>query len=109
MQAIAELARWEVFAFLAALLAVVVIQMLTGQINTRGLFFGRKGDGTQYFSAERVQLLTITLGAAFQFLSEVLRDPGKFPVVSGSWILLLGGSHLVFLGGKLGASYLGRS
>ena len=109
MQDVAQLARWEVLAFLGALLTVVVIQLLTGQINTRGLFLGRKGDGTQYFSAERVQLLAFTLGAAFQFLSEVLRDPGRFPVVSGSWIMLFGASHLVFLGGKLGASYLGKS
>ena len=109
MQAIAQLARWEVLAFLGALFAVVVTQLLNGQINTRGLFLGRKGNGTQYFSAERVQLLVFTLGAAFQFLSEIFRDPTKFPVVSGSWIVLLGGSHLVFLGGKLGASYLGKS
>lgn len=88
---------------------MVCVQLLTGQINTRGLFLGRKGDGTQYFSAERVQLLLFTLGAAFQFLSEVLRDPVKFPAVSGSWLLLLGGSHLVFLGGKLRASFLGKS
>ena len=81
MRLVTELAYWEILAFLTALFAVVVIQLLAGQINTRGLFLGRKGDGTQYFSAERVQLLLFTLGAASQFPSEVLRNPVRFPVV----------------------------
>lgn len=109
MQSVAQLAYWEVLALLVGFLALVCIQLVTGQINTQGLFFGRKGDGKQYFSAERVQLLLMTLGAASQFLSDVLRDPVKFPVVPESWILVLGGSHLLYLGGKLGASFLGKS
>jgi hypothetical protein len=80
-----------------------------GRSNTRGLFTGQKGDGTEYFSPERVQLLLFTLGAAFQFLSGVLRDPTQFPVVSGSWILLLGGSDVLYLGGKLAATFLSKS
>ena len=100
--------KWEVLIFLGGLAALVALQLLTGQINTRGLFLGWKGDGTQYFSAERVQLLLFTLGAAFQFLSDVLRDPSRFPLVSESWLLVLCGSHLLYLGGKLGASFLGK-
>jgi hypothetical protein len=106
MQALAQLARWEALAFLAALFALLLVQLFAGQINTRGLFVGRKGDGTQYFSPERVQLLLFTLGAAFQFLSSILRDSTRFPVISDSWILALGGSHLLYLGGKFSASFL---
>ena len=109
MRLLTELAYWEIQAFLTTLFAVVCVQLLTRQINTRGLFLGRKGDGTRYFSAERVQLRLFTRGAVFQILSEILRDPVKFPAVSGSWLLLPGGSHLVFLGGKLRASFLGKS
>jgi len=109
MQAVTQLAYWEVLAFLGMFFALVSVQLLAGQINTSGLFVGRKGDGTQYFSPERVQLFLFTLGVAFQFLSSVLRDPTKFPVVSDSWILVLGGSHLLYLGGKFGASFVGKS
>jgi hypothetical protein len=104
-----ELAYWEVLAFLMVFFGLVCVQLLTGQINTRGLFTGQKGDGSQYFSPERVQLLLFTLGAAFQFLSSVLQEPTKFPIVSDTWILVLGGSHLMYLGGKLGAFFLGKS
>lgn len=109
MHWLAELAHWEVLGFLMALLSLICVQLLAGQINTRGLFLGRKGDGTQYFSPERVQLMLFTIGFAFQFLAGVLRDPSKFPVVSESWILVLGGSHLLYLGGKAGAFFLGKS
>jgi len=109
MHSLTQLVYWEVLAFLGMLFALVSVQLLAGQINTSGLFLGRKGDGTQYFSPERVQLFLFTLGVAFQFLSNVLRAPTKFPVVSDSSILILGGSHLLYLGGKFGASFLGKS
>ena len=109
MHSLAELMYWEVLAFLMALFGVVCVQVLSGQINTRGLFTGHKGDGTEYFSPERVQLLLFTLGAAFQFLSSVLQDPTKFPIVSDTWMVVLGGSHLLYLGGKLGAFFVGKS
>ena len=109
MRWLAELTRWEVLVFLMALLSLVLVQLLAGRINTTGLFLGRKGDGTQYFSPERVQLMLFTLGFAFQFLTGVLRNPSKFPFVSESWILVLGGSHLLYLGGKVGAFFLGKS
>jgi hypothetical protein len=108
MNALTELARWEVFGFLLVLIALVCVQLLSGQINTKGLFIGRKGDGTSYLSPERVQLLVFTLAAAFQFLSNVLRDPSRFPVVSEYLIFALGGSHLFFLGGKLAPRFSGN-
>jgi hypothetical protein len=109
MRAVTELGYWEVLVFLMALFASIALQLFTGQINTRGLLLGQKGDGSQYLSPERVQLLLFTLGAAFQFLSSVLRDPSKFPVVPESWIYLLCGSHVVYLGGKVGAAFWGKS
>jgi hypothetical protein len=103
-----RLIGWEIAFLLFGLAGIVVTRLLTGDINTNGLFRGVKGDGTQYFSPERVQLLLFTLGAAFQYLVSVLNEPSRFPAVSTSWLVALGGSHVVYLGGKLGASLVGR-
>ena len=52
-----ELAYWEVLLFLLMLFGLISVHLFTGRINTKGLLKGTKGDGTQYFSPERVQLL----------------------------------------------------
>ncbi len=115
MPQLVALMKWEVIVFLGALAGVVAVQMLTGQINTSGLLYGhisgrRRGED-EYFSPERVQLLVLTLGAAFYYLSEVLNNPntGTFPPLPESWVALLGGSHLVFLGGKSYARWFAGS
>jgi hypothetical protein len=94
---------WEVWLFLLSLAAVVVMGLFNGQINMKGLLHG-KGKGSTEISPERVQLLLFTLGAAFQYVTQVLEHPNSFPQVPETWIALLGGSHLVYLGGKFGAS-----
>ena len=108
MVTLINLVYWETLLLLLGLLFLILSSLLTGGINTRGLFQGTKGDGTKYFSPERVQLLLFTLGAAFQYVSAVLRDPTVFPVVDSTWIALLGGSHAVYLGGKFGALFAGK-
>jgi hypothetical protein len=100
---------WETYLLLFGLLGLAATLLLTGQINTDGLLYGKKGDGTTYLSPERIQLLLFTLAAAFQYLETVLRDPTSFPSVPGGWIAVLGGSHAVYLSGKLGASFVGKS
>ena len=103
-----NLIYWQTIGLVLALFAVVTIHLLTGQINMMGLMYRISGGGTPYLSPERVQLLLITLGAAFQYLVAVLRNPSVFPDVNGAWLAVLGGSHAVYLGGKLGASILGK-
>jgi len=103
-----KIAYCEVLLFLLALAAFVVAQVFTGGINTRGLLSGTRGDGSRYFSPERVQLLLFTIGVAFQYTLAVLHEPTKFPAVSTGWLLVFGGSHAVYLGGKLGASLVGK-
>jgi len=93
---------------LAGFVGLVVIQILTGEINTEGLLYGAKGNGSQYISPERVQLLLFTLAFAFQYLSQLLQKPAAFPTVPESSIALLAGSHAVYLGGKLSALLIGR-
>jgi hypothetical protein len=104
-----ELAYWEVLLFLLMLFGLISVHLFTGRINTKGLLKGTKGDGTQYFSPERVQLLLFTIGASFQYLAALLHEPTRFPIVPEGWLLILGGSHVVYLGGKFGASLLGKS
>jgi hypothetical protein len=115
-----NLISWEIQIFLLVLFGIVVIQLLTGQISTKNLLYGRKNDtgepivGTDglpkgrkkddsiYFSPERVQLLLFTLGAAFYYLTQVLNNPnpGTFPPLPQSWPAVIGGSNAIYLGGK---------
>jgi hypothetical protein len=117
---IVQLVAWEIKGFLIALAAIVAAQLLGGQISTKHLLYGRKNDtgqpvnnpdgtlryrkteDTLYFSPERVQLLLMTLGAAFYYLTQVLNNPnpGTFPDVPSSWTTALGGSNALYLGGK---------
>jgi hypothetical protein len=78
MASIIEIIAWEVRLLLFALFAIVVLQLLTGQINVSGLLLRKEGDGA--FSPERVQLLLATIASAFQYLSLVLKDHTHFPI-----------------------------
>jgi len=96
------LAQTEVFIFLVGLGAIIVYRLLTGEINTNYLLYGRKKGGGRYFSPERLQLLLFTLGTAMFYLNDVLqhRTSGILPDVSPQTLALLGGSHALYLGGK---------
>ena len=109
MAFVVKLIYWETVLFLFGLLTLVASSLLTGRINSQGLLQGTKGDRTTYFSPERVQLLLVTLGSAFQYILSVWKHPTSFPPVDASWLAILGGSNFVYLGGKLGASLLGRT
>jgi hypothetical protein len=95
---------WPCRILLGALTAVVAHQLITGRINTKGLFHGRRGDGSQYFSPERVQLLMITLAGAARYLSLVMAHPAcapgqtcSLPDFPTEWLQMVGGSHAVYL------------
>ena len=103
MPDVTNVITWEVLGFLFALFGIVVAQLLTGQINARGLLMRKEGDRS--FSPERVQLLLATLAVAFQYLSRTLKDPTQLPQVPQSWLLLFGGSHALYIGRRF---YLNR-
>jgi hypothetical protein len=102
MQALATVVTWEVGLFLGALATIVVFQILTGQISTKRLLFGRRRNGQVYLSPERIQLLVLTLAAAGQYVYLFLQDSSRsaLPEVPQSTLALLGGSHGIYLGGK---------
>ena len=92
--------------FLVALAGVVAVSLLTGGINTRHLFYGRRSNGRPYFSPERIQLLAVTVWVAFNYLMTVLNNPTVLPDVPQETIALLGGSHLLYLSGKAASRLL---
>ena len=92
-------ARYEIGIFLATLIAVVAYQLLTGRINTRGLLSEKTRNGLGGVSPARVQLLLFTLAFAFYLLSEIVHSH-QFPTIDTKWLLVLGGSHSIYLGGK---------
>lgn len=112
MSLLLHLVRLEVWVFLLALAGIVAFQILTGEINTKGLLCGNgkamKKSGP--VSPARVQLLVSTLGMAFYYLGQVMTDPTHgLPDVPASWPAVLSGSHAIYLGGKAYARWLGKA
>lgn len=95
----------EIRLFLAAAAFIVVFQMLTGRINMRGLLVD---PGSRTFSAARLQMLLASVTVAFAYLSRLpdWHDFSSLPDIPTEQLVLLGGSHAIYLGGK-GASLLG--
>jgi hypothetical protein len=103
MIALTTVLRYEIWIFLTVLAAVIVYQLSTGRINTRGLLRDKmKGRG---FSPSRLQLLMATMAGALYYLLLIFANekPGEFPEVPRELVMLVGGSHVFFLGGKLSA------
>jgi len=99
MKTLMMFAQYEIGFFLAALIVVVAFQILTGRINTRGLLSEKTTDGVVGVSPARVQLLLFTMAFAFYLLSEIVHSR-QFPTIDTKWLLILGGSHSIYLGGK---------
>ena len=97
--------RAEIVIFLVCVAAIVGWKLLTGDINTHGLFNTKSGSGN---SPARMQMLLATLAGASWYLGLVANnpDPTQLPDVPDALLLLLGGSHLTYLGAK-GADQLG--
>jgi len=95
------LAQWEVILFVGGLAATIFLKLLTGQINIQYLFYGRRNDGTRYFSPERVQLFIATIAIALQYLLNASHTAsGNMPSLPNGTLELLGLSNAVYLGGK---------
>ena len=94
--------------FLGLLAITVTMRCLDGNINIYGLLLKKNNDRSRYFSPERVQLLAVTIWAAGQFVGEVLQNPTArtLPSVPNAMLLLLGGSHGIYLGSKMFTSTL---
>lgn len=101
MSTLMTVVRFEIIFLLAGLGAVVAYQIITRRINTSGLLSETRDVG---FSPARLQLLMFTLGVAFYVLGKVLayaaEGAPRFPDIDPNVLVVLGGSHALFLGAK---------
>ena len=102
--------RWELVLFLGALTAIVAFQLLTHRINTDGLLRTKLGSARGTLSPDRVQLLLTTLGAAVYYVLQAAdtAKSGNLPNIPNTWPAVLGGSNLIYLGGKAYARFFSR-
>ena len=99
MSLLATVARYEIGIILAAFAAVIAFQFLTGRIKTQGLLSDKTQGSGGAISPGRVQLLLVTFAMAFYVLSELIKT-NAFPIIETKWLMILAGSHSVFLSGK---------
>jgi hypothetical protein len=96
--------------FLGGVFLTITVGLLTGYVNTRGLLYGRRADGSVYFSSARVQLLILTIGSAADYLISVLdRRSCALPEAPPQLVAMMGGSQLLYLAGKAWALLRKRS
>ena len=105
MELLRTIARYEAIVVLSALAAVVFFKFFSGGISMRNMLREKNTAGTGVISAARVQLLLFTLAMAFYVLSQVI-ETRQFPEIETKYLLILGGSHTVFLGAKGALSLL---
>jgi hypothetical protein len=99
MELLKNFALYEFGFLLAAFAAVLVYKFLSGGVSMRGLLREKTPTGVGAVSAARVQLLLATFAMAFYILAKIIEE-SKFPDIPTKYILMLGGSHSVFLGAK---------
>lgn len=87
---------WFLEAWIAALATLIFYRILTGQISLNGLF---TMDGDR-FSPERLQLLLITIGILAWYVQDAISS-NTMPKPSNDLLVILGASHLVYVGGKV--------
>ena len=102
MEQLAAFIKYEAWLLLGGLAFVVGYRLLSGPINTAGLL--RDKSAANDLSPVRVQLLLFTLLGAGSYLALTLDaiEAAKpaLPDVPDELLLLVGGSHAVYLGGK---------
>jgi hypothetical protein len=99
MSLLINFARYEIGILLVAFTGVIAYKFLTGGIETRGMLSEKTKAGVGGVSAARVQLFLLTMAMAFYVLAQVI-ELRKFPEIETKWLLMLGGSHSVYLGAK---------
>jgi hypothetical protein len=95
-------------AWILGLVAVVVLQIVMGRISIAGLLASKDADGRTSFSPARLQLLIFTVVIAARYLYTVFTSPGQasLPSLPRSVIAALGGSQVVYLGGKVFSRFI---
>ena len=108
MPDLVEIGTWVGWLLLFGWLAAIAFRISTGDIRTHGLIQGRTSRGARFLSGGRVQLLLVTLSCAAQYLYQLWQNPQRFPAISTPWVVLFGGSHVLYLGAKFHGKRSGR-
>jgi hypothetical protein len=96
-----SVAKWEGILFVGALAGIILLRLAQREINLDGLFWGKRKDGTWYYSPERVQAFLATIGIAMQYLLNAIHSTtGKMPDLPTASLEILGLSNAIYLGGK---------
>ncbi len=109
MAFLAKLALFAGNILLFGFAAVILLQIVTGHISLGGLLDSKDADdGGRSFSPARLQLLLFTVVVAAYYLHTVLANPrqGSLPSLPTGVIAALGGSHVVYLGGKAFTAFI---
>jgi hypothetical protein len=93
-------ARWELIILIASF-AVVTLWRLFKSASFAGLL--RASDGS--LSPGRIQLLTLTVLTALEYLLTTMRDPSHLHALPSSLVGAVGGSQLLYLGAKAWSSF----
>lgn len=101
MQTLGIVLRYELLILLLVLIAIIAYRLMVRQINTDGLLLDKTG--SQTVSPARVQMLVVTVMIAIYYMFLVMKteDTGRLPNLPNELMIALGGSHLIYLGGKL--------
>lgn len=87
---------------------VILLQIVTGRISLEGLLDSKDESGRATFSPARLQLLIFTVIVAAQYLHAVFVNPRQdsLPTLPPEVIVALGGSQIVYLGGKAFTAFI---
>jgi hypothetical protein len=100
MRLLENTARWELIILIASF-SVVTLWRLFKSASFAGLL--RSSDGR--LSPGRIQLLTLTVLTALEYLLTTLRDPSHLHAPPSTLVGAVGGSQLLYLGAKAWSSF----
>src|ERR1700720_1547063 len=98
-----RLVYFEGLILLGGFFGLIAWRLCTGQMKLDYLLYVKRTGASglpQSFSPGRAQMLFVTLLAAGSYLIQIVNDPRRFPEIPTSWIIVLAGSHSIYLGGK---------
>lgn len=99
MEPLSRFVCYEGWCLIGAFSLLIGYQILTGRIKTDGLLFAKDSKGG--LSPARIQLLVLTLAAAFYYLMQAIENPtAGLPAVPQELLLVLGGSNLLYAARK---------
>ena len=100
MDTLSTVLRYEMLFLLTALIVLIAYWMLTNRINVKGLLVDKTSG--RAFSPGRLQLLIVSMSIALYYVLLVIetKDTGRLPEMPNEFLMALGGSHAMYLGGK---------